>query len=189
MKALLFALALFVIALDGHAGKYPREAVVKVEVPMGGSGSAVVLQKDLMLTARHVADNEGLVLSAGGAAIKVVETHASYDVAAIKGAVRCPCAEMAASDAKLDEMVTIIGWPNGIANQVVRGEAQGLHDIPGWGRMLVVAVATEGGNSGGGAFVMRDGRWQLVGILVAGSKTQSLVVPISTIRKWFEGRK
>lgn len=193
MKALLFGFALLVLALDAHAGKYPRETVVKLEQPgpMGGSGSAVVLQPGLLLTARHVADNEGLML--GSAATRIVggPKDESMDVVVLKTTVRCPCAELADSDARQDEMVTIIGWPLGVANTVVHGEAQGVQDVPyrGTMRALIVAAQTEGGFSGGGAFVKRNGRWQLVGILVAGSQTQSLIVPVSDIRKWLEGRE
>lgn len=189
--AALLGAAIVVGATDAYAGKYPRETVVKVEVPgpWGGSGSAVVLQPGLLLTARHVTGGT-LVYGTDPVVPIGAPKDPLLDLAALRSAAAvCPCVEFAESDAELDEVVTLIGWPHGVANHVNHGEAQGIHEIEGRGRHLIVAVQVEGGTSGGGAFVMRDGRWQLVGIVVAGSKSQTLVVPISEIRKWLEGRE
>jgi hypothetical protein len=194
VKTLLFAFSLILlgISVDATAGKYPREVVSKIEVPgpFGGSGSAVAIQPGLFLTARHVAEIEGLVAGAVPVVFVGAPKDETMDVAAVKSAAAvCPCAEFADFDARADETVVIVGWPRGIANVAARGESQGVHVVPEIGRRLMVQTVVAGGTSGGGGFVMRDGRWQLVGILAEGSSTDSLLVPISDIRKWLEGRE
>ena len=194
MKTLLLALGLILLGISAgaSAGKYPREVVSKVEVPgpFGGTGSAVAIQPGLFLTARHVAEAEGLMAGTAPIIFVGAPKEETLDVAAMKYvAAVCPCAEFAESDARPYETVVIVGWPRGMANVVARGESQGVHMVPGLGRRLMVQTVVAGGTSGGGGFVKRDGRWQLVGIVAEGSSTDSLLVPISDIRKWLEGRE
>lgn len=198
MKALLVSLLVFLLVgcgswpTDSRTGAppYPRELVVKVETtgPFGGSGSAVILKPGMLLTARHVADIPGLVHGSDSLTPAGAPTDQTLDVAVLSSALTaCPCVRLAASDANLDEVVTIVGWPLGTVNMVTRGESQGVHAIEGHGRRLIVATQVEGGHSGSGVFVFRDGSWQLVGIVSAGSRTQALVVPVSEIRQWIDG--
>ena len=194
MKTLLLAFGLILLGVSAgaSAGKYPREVVSKVEVPgpFGGTGSAVAIQPGLFLTARHIAEMKGILAGAAPVTFVSAPKDETLDVAAMKSAAAaCPCAEFADSDARPDEQVVIVGWPRGIANVVARGESQGVYLVSEIGRRLMVQTVVAGGTSGGGGFVMRDGRWQLVGIVAEGSSTDSLLVPISSIRKWLEGRE
>ena len=143
--------------------EYPRDAVHLVEVN-GGNGSGVMIGKFLMLTAAHVVgDGKGLTVGPKKLPAKLIAKDEKADIALLHVAVDCPCVELADVPPK-DAKVLVIGFPvnNVVPNQIVTlGEVQGFVD-----NKLQLSAPAVGGNSGGGVFVLQNGRWKLAGILI-----------------------
>lgn len=198
---LLFGVLLavaFLLPIAGNAaGKYPRGPVIHLVTP-NASGTGVVIQRGLALTAGHVTEGDPkFSLGLTGKVIQAVYPSLSTnDLGAVRGAgIECPCAELADHDAELDEPVYMIGYPRGINTpHIVPGVVMGVGEVVVGLRafsladQLVISGQIEPGMSGGGAFVKRDGRWQLVGILTRSTSVSILATPVSTIRKWLEGK-
>ena len=167
-----------------------------------GSGSGVVLRPGLVLTADHVAQLKGLKTSAGGAAgVPVAMGDSQLDLGLLQfpaADAKCPCVKLADHDATLDEPVWIAGFPLGITEVVTYGASQGVKDhilvngpqgtTEDIGRRLVLTTSAQPGNSGGGAFVFRNGEWELVGIVVQVTGTpggsMTFAIPVSDIRRF-----
>lgn len=179
----------------------PRTLVRKLSVD-GGNGSGVVLRPGVVLTARHVASHDGLVVKDKGTqGVRLALSAGDVDLGLLyfpSAEAKCPCVKLADSEAQVDETVYVVGFPLGIANVVSVGKAQGINDhvtVPGMfgeaeelGRRLVMTALAVPGNSGGGVFVKRDGEFQLVGILVEGGPALSLAIPLSDVRKFLAER-
>jgi S1-C subfamily serine protease len=184
MHRLIVAVVFLLSVGLASAAEYPRALVVKVGVdtPVGFTfAGAVVLRDGVLLSAEHVSKVKGLRTQTGSP-VKVVKADAIVDIALLQiDGVKCPCVELAESDAKLDEPVILIGFPYSVVATVTRGESQGVHDV-GYGLRLVSTTPVAEGSSGGGMFVLRDGRWQLVGVLAEGNGLHAFAVPVSSIR-------
>lgn len=167
----------------------------------GGAGSGVVIAPGFVLTAQHVAINPDLVLRAKGPKGKVLGLgdNDKVDLGLLyfpSRVAQCPCAKLAEFDALPDEPVYIVGYPLGITQTLTRGTSQGVVQqvvIPGmWGMQtvlgprLVFDATIAPGNSGGGAFVYRDGEFQLVGIVVEMAGGVGLAIPVSVVRKFLQ---
>jgi S1-C subfamily serine protease len=156
--------------------------------------SAVAIAPGFLLTADHCVseDRSTLVLRPGGPAPTVLargDDRLDYALLVYPaGEVNCPCATLASSDAERDETTYIIGYPYLLGQVVTIGLSQGifLNERMPFGRRLVTAAQVAGGNSGGGTFVVRDGEFQLVGILVEGSGPLSFSVPLADLRPFLE---
>jgi S1-C subfamily serine protease len=185
MRNLIASLALLLFAGFAGAAGYPRELVVKIgtETPVGSAfGSAVVLREGFLLSAEHLSKMPDM-RTQSGLPVKVVKTDEQVDIGLYQAeGVKCPCVELADSDAKMDEPVIIISFPYNITSTVTRGESQGVHVVDELGPRLVTTALVAGGSSGGGVFALRDGRWQLVGVLAEGNSLHSLAVPVSAVR-------
>jgi hypothetical protein len=154
----------------------PRAAVRLISND-GGNGSVVVIAPNLVLTAAHVAVIPGLKV--GGREAKTLRVGENIDIAVMGVEIGCPCAEIAEKPAEVDEQVVVVGFPyHGMleAQVVTVGRAQSIKN----GHMILTAAALPG-NSGGGVFVHRDGRWQLVGILVAGHPGGTLTIAVDLV--------
>lgn len=184
---------------------FPRDQV-RIVMGGGGNGSGVVIRPGLILTAKHVAEVKGLVLTKGGTKGEgvIVSELDKVDLALIRYPLaesQCPCVKLAEYEAEVDETVYVIGYPLGLASVMTTGRSQGVMDVrlvDSWGmphdlgKRLVLTAGVQPGNSGGGVFVLRDGEYQLVGILVemAGRPGGpiSFAVPLEDIKDFLAGR-
>jgi len=198
VRALLVGIALVVGALaftkPVHSVTYPRAAVVLVE-NSGGYGSAVVLQKGLLLSADHIAvahEFESLTTRDGRGLSLVARSNNEdgVDLSAFSADVDCPCAEIAQREAQMDEALIVVGYPRGLVSTVSHGESQGVLHVKfrgqSLGRRLVVSAQVAPGSSGGGVFAWRDGRWVLVGVVVEGNETTTFAIPVADIRAFLK---
>lgn len=133
----------------------------------GGNGSGVMISPGVMLTARHVADKitEGLDLYVEPQHIKasVIRVSRDHDIALVSvPGIGCPCAKLAKEAPKIDDPISIIGYPlnKTIGAQIkTNGEYQAKTEDK-----YVTTAPTYFGNSGGGLFF----NGKLIGILVEG---------------------
>lgn len=70
---------------------------------------------------------------------------------------------VASTNAYRHEVVVVVGYPQGVAEIVTEGVSQALV-TKGNAEYLLHTGPTTYGNSGGGVFVYRMGKWQLVGV-------------------------
>lgn len=153
--------------------------------------SAVVVAPGLALTADHCAGAAPAALRAGGPIATIVSRgDERVDIALLafpSAEAACPCVRVAVREADVDETVYVVGYPFGIAQVLTVGASQGVHErnLP-YGRRLVATALVGPGNSGGGVFVLRDGEFQLVGILVELNGHLSFAVPLADIRPLLE---
>jgi S1-C subfamily serine protease len=154
--------------------------------------SAVRITRGLVLTADHCVSLPGLTLDSGTTpGFLVARGDDRLDIALLAYPnATCPCVRLADSEARVDETVYVIGYPRGIAQVMSIGVSQGVHDNPAmpYGRRLITTAPVAGGNSGGGVFVLRDGEYQLVGILVEMIGNMSFAVPLADIRPFIGAR-
>ena len=154
--------------------------------------SSVIIAPGIALTADHCVAADAV--SIGGVKPTVLargdDSGKNEDFALIafpQSGFACPCVTLASRDADLDETVYVIGFPGMIAQVVTVGASQGVHESERTpGRRLVTTAPAVGGNSGGGVFVLRDGQYQLVGLLAEGFAHISFAVPVSDLRKFIE---
>ena len=180
-----------------------RSQVVKLSMQYG-SGSGVVLRPGFVLTADHVAELKGLqTMADGDKGVPVATGDLKLDLGLLyypERDAKCPCVTLADHDATMDEPVWIVGFPLGITEVVTYGASQGVMDhimVGGEdgisediGRRLVLTTSAQPGNSGGGAFVFRNGEWQLVGIVVQVTGTpggsMTFAIPVSDIKRFLK---
>ena len=191
LAVLLFALALTPAAFG--QGSDTRPFVRSLHADRGIFCSAVVIAPGLALTAEHCAAAAPAALRAGGPTATVIgrgDDRVDIALLAFPAAeAACPCVRLAAREADVDETVYVVGYPFGIAQVLTVGASQGVHDnerLP-YGRRLVTTASVNPGNSGGGVFVLRDGEFQLVGILVGAAGSLSFAMPLADIRPLLEG--
>jgi S1-C subfamily serine protease len=209
LTCLFLALGLLVTpAIADSPYDYPRAETVKLSTETG-VGSGVVLEPGIVLTAAHVAENEGLVSSRKEGLVgdilfledAIVRNNNQVDLALLwyREGVHCPCVKLAEYEAEVDEPVIVVGFPSGIAQVVTEGKSQGVQqEIRTYvsngffsmelflGKRLVLTAPVSGGNSGGGVFVKRNNEWQLVGILVEGVANLAFAVPLETIKQFIK---
>lgn len=209
ISSLILALGLLVTPVKADSPyDYPRAETVKLFTETG-VGSGVILSPGIILTAAHVAENEGLVSSRKEGLVgdilfledAIERNNNKVDLALLwyREGIHCPCVKLADYEAQVDEPVIVVGFPSGIAQVVTEGKSQGvLSDIKTYisngffgmevflGKRLVTTAPVSGGNSGGGVFVKRNNEWQLVGILVEGVANLSFAVPLSTIKDFIK---
>jgi S1-C subfamily serine protease len=131
-----------------------------------GSGSGVMIEDHLMLTAAHVVKGATTVKAGPkGLPAKVLRVDEEADIALLQVPLKCPCAPVAKTAPAVDTDVVVIGYPLShiVKRQIAtEGQTQGID-----GNRLYLNVSVAGGNSGGGVFTQRkDGSYELVGILV-----------------------
>lgn len=144
-----------------------RKTVYVVQVGTRGSGSGVMIGPNRMLTAAHVAVNgtpEDPLLVNGKVA-KVLKIDEELDLALLEVDIAhgpyAPLGALPGTDAN----VVAIGFPlnNSVKHQILtNGRVQGTTE-----NRTMVTTPIAPGNSGGGLFRYRNGKWELVGLTVA----------------------
>jgi S1-C subfamily serine protease len=166
---LLVALALFLITgCASQHFKEPRSFTreIRMEGVEYSICSGVMVAPHIMVTAAHCAGDKLLV---GGKPAKVLKKNDAEDVAVLEVAEVCPCAQIAHAPVQIDEQVVVVGFPMNdfVHGQILtEGRAQGEVESPRGIRQRITAPIAPG-NSGGGVFVNRLGRWELVGLASA----------------------
>lgn len=196
MKRLVVALVLLLAACQ-TPDLFDARTQVRKLTASAGVGSGVVLAPGIVLTAQHVAVVPDLTLRANGAKGKVLGIGDSdkIDLALLYFPSReahCPCVKLAEYEAMQDETIYVVGYPLGITRTMTQGTSQGVVkgvNLPGMfgmvttlGPRLVFNAAIAPGNSGGAVFVLRDGEFQLVGIVVEGMGGFGFAIPLSSIK-------
>ena len=158
-----------------------RAATRLLEVPGLGNGSGVMIAPGRMLTAAHVASiDESFPLLLNGKRIKVLKIDESLDLALLAVEEDCPCVPLTSVSPSQDTSVAVVGFPvyrEGMPQFLTEGRVMGMDTTR---PRLTSAVLAAPGNSGGGLFVLKDDKWELVGIVVELSAIGSLfgVVPV-----------
>lgn len=144
-------------------------------------GSAVLIAPNYLLTAGHVVvatatpDVVANVKDRNGRKVPftVIKHEPKYDLALIYAeGLQCPCAPISKKEIELDEEVVSIGFPippvTGGRQTAIIGTYQGigLSELPKGeeGPRLHHSAHSVPGVSGGGVFVVENGKWVLQGI-------------------------
>lgn len=148
----------------------------------GGHGSATHVGNGYYLTAAHVIKDGHIPMITGGIKTEIMWVNREYDIALLKADT--PDTETIPIDCrlpKIGESVSLHGNPRFLEDITTYGRVAG-GDVPieKW-RSLVTVDATAAGGMSGGAIL--DGDRELVGVLVAGLRTEpfTFIVPASTI--------
>ncbi len=163
--------------------KQIRGAVWLLEIPGRGTGSGVMIADRRMLTAAHVAsiDSEDSPLLVAGKRVKILKMDLEEDIALLDVDLPCPCVPIGDVPAP-DTLAYLVGYPafGQVGNQVLtEGRIMGLtsivaseevNELSRHSRIISTTPAAPG-NSGGGLFVVQNGKWVLAGILVSVSGT------------------
>lgn len=155
------------------------------------TGSGFALDENTLVTNRHVIeDSSELQLETyDGRNVPVAaSTMASFsDLALVTTAEALPqVAPIAETDAKIDDIITVIGYPNGGALTTSTGRILSTEEDPlgvNLGEVFYTSAPVEPGSSGSAVLNM-DG--ELVGVVYAKSGSGSLFVPVSTLRELLE---
>lgn len=154
------------------------EAAPTVRLMQGANGScsAVVVAPGLAMTALHC--EQAFEPKVDGHAVSRWIKFSSKDVALVTvPGLTCPCAILS-TPAPAGERLAAIGFPYGIGLTVSYGESQGDVFYEGE-RYLHHTAPTASGMSGGGVFVVREGRTWLVAITSRAAQSASaLSVPV-----------
>lgn len=147
--------------------------------------SAVLVGPTEALTAAHCRGIENpIIIMEDGTVYKVysfIVDPNKRDIAYLTiDPVQGPYAQFAKYPADMDEVALVIGYPHGLAQVVTHGHIQARVKNPDSDGSLPPYLLTEAlaapGNSGGGLFVIRDGKPYLVGIVVGMYGTNHLIV-------------
>ena len=161
----------------------PTEFVYKV-YGMMGSCSGVMIAPQRMLTAAHCANLMDLTVN--GKPAKTLKIEPSKDLLLLEVALDCPCVPVADTEGT---NVTAVGYPLGLVKATAVGILRGYTFdpiLPEFYEFAVYQSSVEGGFSGGGVFTFRDGRWELVGIVSAGSKTLMLAPTLKMVKEFLK---
>lgn len=193
MKSLLVVLLSLSLSACGFFQESFNDARTQVKLLVGDNGqcSAVVVAPGRVLTARHC--QEIVNPTVDGKPAKILKVHPAADLLLMEADVACPCAKIDYTPEQ-DEYLIVVGFP--FANWIdaieviTEGRAEGVRRgeklREEFGDTLVLTAPVGGGNSGGGVFIMRGGKWYLVGILVAANESTSLAVDIDTIKAFLQ---
>ncbi len=152
------------------------------------TGSGFAIDDHTLVTNRHVvADSAGIQVSTYDGrdiATEGTSTATLADLALVRTADALPAASaLADADPEPGTQITVVGYPEGRALSVTRGEVLDTVDDPlgeNVGKVLVTNAQVEPGSSGS-AVLDEDGR--IVGVVYAkGDNGTSFVVPVSTLR-------
>lgn len=138
-----------------------------------GKSSGVMIGPRQMLTAAHIAvvHSESTPLMIDGKPIvKVLKIDEVTDLALLEVDIDGPYLPMGKMPVN-DTKVVLVGYPaNEFIGVAVITEGRVMGRNPGETRVIATTPAAPG-NSGGGLFTVVDGKWVLVGILVATAGT------------------
>jgi len=163
---------LFAVVFIPSTVESPRAGVFLLKGP-GGSGSAVVIAPNTVLTAKHVMlsnSETDMELDVNGLSHKITNINSMpvIDVSILTTEIACPCRNHIITQPRIGEPVWAVGYPLGslIHTEVVSmGEFQGYATLEG-NRIGITTAQVDPGISGGAMFVKRNGKFYLVGIVV-----------------------
>lgn len=160
------------------------EAAPTVRLLKGANGScsAVVVAPGYALTALHC--EQAIDPKVDGHPVTVWRKFSAKDIAVVKvPGLACPCAS-AGAKALAGERVSAIGFPYNIGLLLSYGESQGdvIYDDETY---LLHTAATMPGMSGGGVFVIREGRVWLVAITSQAAVGAALSVTVDGLHPDF----
>jgi hypothetical protein len=148
----------------------PRQVVQMLTGPFS-SCSAVVVAPERALTAAHCI---GAAETLNGKKVEVLRVMPELDLMLLKvPGLECPCVPVGDIPA-LDSDVSAVGYASGLHQVLTKGTYQGKFSsplVPEAEGFLVFSAIAEGGFSGGGIFQKQHGKWKLVAITSAGTKT------------------
>lgn len=155
------------------------------------TGSGFALDENTLVTNKHVIeDSSELQLETydGRDVAVAASTMASFsDLALVTTADKLPqVAPIAKKDPKIDDVITVIGFPKGGALTKSTGRIISTEDDPlgvNLGEVFYTSAPVEPGSSGS-AVLNVDG--ELVGVIYAKSGSGSLFVPVSTLHELLE---
>lgn len=167
MKKLIGLLFGCIFTITALAADYSpaRQSVHRIYTQNGSNGSGVMIYPKLMLTAAHVAIIPNLMVN-GKPVMKVIKRDDNKDIALLLVDENCPCAELSPEFPQLDDDVIAIGFPLHylIKTQILtKGQYQGYIEKE---NRFMVTTPIAPGNSGGGLFIEKNGKFYLIGIMV-----------------------
>ncbi len=173
MRSILFALLFLASTVVSGANFTSARGVVAqvlVQTPISAStGSAVLIAEDTWLSSAHLFTIRGSIeihTRDGKQEGRLIKIDSKNDLALVQAKASCPCATMAAASAVIDEEILAVGFPHGtiVGTQfATTGHSQGVDK----GGQLIFSANVAPGMSGGGIFVFRNNRWELVAITKA----------------------
>jgi S1-C subfamily serine protease len=130
-----------------------------------GACSAVLIAPEKLLTAAHCQGPDMKVEGREAIVIKV-NKEADLMLLLVPG-LSCPCVPVAEVNGVIDEKVYTVGYPLGYAQVLTEGRVQGefVQDVDELAHLFMLTSPVVFGNSGGPVLVIRDGEWQVVGIV------------------------
>lgn len=149
------------------AVKLARATVRKLAFPgatTDSNCSAVVMREGVAVTAAHCILGQTATVS--GLAVTSISTTVGDAAEVQVPGLACPCAEALPGVTEQDRPVVAIGFPYNLIQVATFGTLQGAIDYSGTTLLLATAPIAPG-DSGGGLFVVQNGRPYLVGILSA----------------------
>ena len=161
------------ITLNGQSDySQIRAATRLLYIDGAGNGSGVMIAPNRMLTAGHIAaeDSDVSPLMLGTKRVNILRVNQELDLALLEVENGCPCVPLGTLP-KVDSDLVLVGFPTNdtLRTQILTiGKYQGITTPTNW---VVSTSPGAPGNSGGGLFYQRDGKWYLVGILIQGAGT------------------
>jgi len=152
------------------------------------TGSGFAIDATTLITNRHVvADSADLQLSTYDGrdiAATAASTAGLADLAIVRTVDELPAfPELAATDPKPGDAVTVVGYPQGGRLAVTSGRVMGVTTDPlneTLGEVLVTDAPVEPGSSGSAVL---DAEGRVIGVVYAkNSDSMSFIVPVSTLR-------
>jgi S1-C subfamily serine protease len=159
-----------VLMAEEFSYSLPRQVVQMLTGPFS-SCSAVVVAPERALTAAHCIGAAELL---NGKKVEVLRVLSDSDLMLLKvPGLECPCVPIG-NEPVLDSDVAAVGYAAGLHQVLTKGTYQGKFTsplVPDSEGFLVFTSIAEGGFSGGGIFQKQHGKWKLVAITSAGTKT------------------
>lgn len=156
-------------AAPGFSYKVPRSFVYFINSEEN-NGSGVLIAKNILLTAAHVVSHDrkpfpkNYVMYEGKLIlVKIAVIDYGADLALLEVEIDCPCATVESVPLEVDRKIILLGYPVTEPKPMqilTEGAVQGYAE----GQLFMVALASAG-NSGGGVFYFKEGKWYLVGIV------------------------
>ena len=175
---LFIAISAVMLLSGSHTLRHTTADTVHQFHEQGQGCSAVMIEPEVALTARHCMYMTSPVLTIDGIDYPVTEGfgNPALDLAIIIiPSAPCPCASPAPQLVQEGDPVIAIGYPYGVGKVVTYGEFQGWVMIDGVLYGMTTAPARPG-NSGGGMF---NSKGELIGILTMADPTGYLTFFVS----------
>lgn len=148
-----------------------RDASFRMTIGESNSCSAVLIDKNTLLTASHCVEDADTpqVRTIDGSPVEVVSFDKEKDIAIIKAEVQGTPIPLAQEDVPLDYPLVMVGFPashlTGQTEYLTEGRRMADHKDRPYFMNTTIPIA--GGNSGGGIFALINGKWYVVGVAVA----------------------